>query len=573
MKIYYRLFSYLKPYKFKIIFVFILILIFSISTLILPWLVKNLFQRTIIEKNKSILLPIILIFIIVLIIKTLAEYYKGYFMAEIGQKVIYNLRNELFSHIQYLDLKFYANNKTGEIISRFLNDITVLNTFMGYTIVELVTEPLIFIGSLIFLFYLHWKLTLLSLFIGPFALYTIISLGHQMKNFSERLQIKFADITSILQEAITNIKIIKAFATEKDEIKKFQDENKNNFILAMKTLKILTLLSPLIEFLGSMSIIFMMWYGGKEAIKGNLTPGNLIAFILYLTTISRPLRVLGGCYQRIQQSLVASKRIFEFLDTKQEIKENENAIFLPTIQGKVEFKQVYFAYEEQNMVLKNITFTAEPKKIIALVGSSGSGKTTIINLLLRFYDPLQGEITIDGYNLKEIKLESLRNQISLVTQENILFSGTIKENILYGKKDATFEEIQEAAKIANAHNFILNFPLQYNTQIGEKGVKLSGGEKQRISIARALIKKPKILILDEATSALDTESEKLIQDALFKIIHQQTTFIIAHRLSTIISADKIVVIDKGEILTQGTHQELLTHCKLYKKLVKMQFEL
>lgn len=572
MKIYKILFSHLIRYWRKIIATFILSLIFSITTLVLPFLIKQTFQNAVIEKNKLTLLTTVTLFMIAIVIRSISEYYKDYFMSYVGQKVIFDLRNKLFSHLQLLDLNFYTQQKSGTLLSSFINDIMILNSFVSYTIVNLLTEPMVLIGSLIFLFYLHWKLALLSLIIGPFAIYTILSLGKQMKNFTFRLQQKMADITHILQEVIFGVKIVKAFAMEKNEIKKFEQQNRSNFLLSLKTLKILILLPPLVEFLGALSIAFMMWYGGNEVIKGNLSFGALIAFILYLGTVSRPIRTLGGVHQRIQQTLAAGERIFSILDTKPEIVDTKNAISLPKIQGEVAFKNVFFCYEKE-MVLKNINFTASCGEIIALVGPSGSGKTTLINLLLRFYDPSQGEITIDGYNIKKLKKQNIREQIGLVTQETILFSGTIKENILYGNPSATFEEIEKAAEIANAHIFISQLPEKYNTEIGEKGVKLSGGQKQRIAIARAIIRNPRILILDEATSALDTESEKLIQEALNKIIHQQTTFIIAHRLSTITEANKIIVLNKGEILNIGTHQELLETSDLYKKLVEMQFDL
>ncbi|MFH1612229.1 MAG: ABC transporter ATP-binding protein [bacterium] len=566
------LFKYLKPYRFYVILALVFALVFALSNLSLPLILKKLIANTIKSKDKVNLFFSVIGLIIVGIIKFGSNYGKSFFMEYVGQKIIYDLRKNLFKHIQLLPLNFYHDNKTGQIMSRFLNDTNILSNFLGSGLISLISDPLILIGSIVFIFYIHWKLALYILIIAPFAIFFIYSLGKKMRYITNLLQKNIGGITSILQETINGIKTVKAFGMEQEEVNKFEKNNQSYVNIYLRVIKILIISSPLIEFLGLLGVAFICWYGGCEVMNGKLTFESFIAFTLYLGIVSSPLRSISVVYQQIQQASVCSERIFSILNTPVLIKDKKDAKDMASIKGKVEFQEVFFSYDTNKEVLCDINFIVNPGETVALIGSSGSGKTTLIDLLLRFYDPTQGIIKIDDTEIKDIKIESLRKHISIVPQEIVLFAGTVQENILYGNKNASFEEIIEASKIANAHNFITNLRDEYYTEIGEKGARLSGGEKQRIAIARAIIKKPSILILDEATSNLDSESEKLIQESLSKILKNQTTFVIAHRLSTIINADRIIVLHKGKIVENGTHKELMKNNGLYKKFYTIQFE-
>jgi subfamily B ATP-binding cassette protein MsbA len=439
-------------------------------------------------------------------------------------------------------------------------------------LVNLISDPLILLGAIGLIFLIHWKLALYTLIIAPFAIFFTLSLGRRIRKLSRRLQETLGGMTSILQEVITGIKIVKAFAMEQAEIKKFNRENKKFFQLFVKADKLFVLSSPLIELLGALGVSFICWYGGCEVIKGNLSLEMLLVFMVYLGIVSRPIRSVSVFYQQIQHVITCGERIFRILDTPPLIIDKKGARDFKISAGGVEFEKVYFRYQEEKGVLYDINLKVTPGETVAIVGPSGSGKTTLVDLIPRFYEITSGQIKIDGVDIREMKINSLRNQISIVPQEVILFDGTVEENIRYGFRDASFEEIVKASQIANAHSFITKLKDGYRTRIGERGVKLSGGEKQRIAIARAIIKKPAILILDEATSNLDSESEKLIQAALLEILKNQTTFIIAHRISTVINADKIIVLHHGRMVEEGTHQELMKNSRLYKKLYSLQFE-
>ncbi|MBU0567063.1 ABC transporter ATP-binding protein/permease [bacterium] len=569
---YRRLLVYLKPYKLHLVFTLICMVGASAFTLALPWVIKDLITEALEKADLASLNLILFSTILVIFLKSLFEYGEQFLANFVAQKVIFELRNQLFNHLTRLSLKFYKDTHTGELLSRLINDTNLLQHFVTSTVIKLLREPLIIIGAIILLFQIHLKLALLSLTVGPFIALVIIVFGRKMRKISRRVQEKIADITSLFKETSSNIATVKIFGSEQFEAQRFMAENRNYFNSYMKGVKLLVASSPITGFLGLLGVVGVLAYGGREVIAGELASGELIGFALYLVTIYSPIKRLVGANLSIQQARVAASRIFEIIDKEEMIKEDREAGEIKINRGEIEFKEVCFAYNEEKEVLTNINLKIASGEALAIVGPSGVGKTTLVNLIPRLYDPTKGEILIDGQEIKNVRLKSLRSQMSMVAQEPGLFSGTVKENIAYGKMGASLEEIKEAARMANAHNFILGLENGYDTPIGEGGAKLSGGQRQRLSIARALIRKPKILILDEATSALDTESEHLIQEALSKIMHLQTTIIIAHRLSTVINSDRIIVFAQGRIAEAGAHKDLLKAGGIYNKLYQKQFK-
>jgi len=569
-----RLMMYFRPYKIILILAVICTALISLSSLMVPWLTgKGLIDKVIGEKNIPLLNLVALGFIGLVVVKGVFSYLQTYLTSFIGYKIVMDMRNQIFQHLQRLSLSFYKRRRAGEIMSRLISDTNVLQNALVENIMKLILNILLVIGVLIFIFYIHWRLSLLTLFTLPLLIFTLGKLGSRIKKFSNLVQMKIADISSIIQETIGGIEVIKSFATEKQEVERFQTYNVQNFHLNMKRTRLVAILPPLMEILTTIGLSAILWYGGLEVINGNLTIGELVAFLGYVALAVNPLNKIGKNYSRYQQALASAERMFEILDTEPEIKESPKAIEMPRINGYIQFRNVSFSYDDKELVLKDIDLDLRPGEKIALVGRSGVGKTTLVSLIPRFYDPTSGSITIDGHNIRNVKLMSLRRQIGIVSQETFLFNGTIKDNIAYGKMKATDEEIVDAAKKANAHNFIMSLEKGYDTPVGERGVKLSGGQRQRIAIARAILRDPRILILDEATSAVDAESEALIQDALEKLMKDRTTIIIAHRLSTILRADKIIVLDERKIEEIGSHQELLAKNGLYTRLYKSQFEM
>lgn len=565
MSLYKRLIKYIIPYKLHLAAALCCMLFVAITTLALPWFIKVVLANAISKHDVLQLNLTMLACFITIFIWALFQYGHSFLMSYIGQKMIYTIRNEIFEHLTLLSLKFYKDRQTGQIISRTINDVFLLENFIVFGVVSIIKEPLVLIGAVCIAFYLNWQLALLVLIVAPFTAFSIFLLGRQMKKITLKIQSRIADVTAILQEVISGIHVVKVFAMEPYEQKKFNEINTRYFNAFLKGVKLTSASTPLVHLFSGGGTIAVIWFGAYHVLKGILSVEDLIAFGLYLATMSAPIKRLTQVNLIVQQALAASQRIFEIIDTEITVAEHPQAKELPAIMGKVEFENVFFSYEDK-LVLEGINLQVKQGEVLAIVGPSGNGKTTIINLIPRLYDPNSGKIMIDGYDIKQVKIQGLRQQIGIVPQEIILFSGTVKENIAYGKIDANFDEIVESARAANAHEFITNLPDKYDTQIGEHGVKLSGGQRQRLAIARAIIRKPKILILDEATSALDSESETLIQASLAEIMKHQTTIVIAHRLSTVINADKIAVLDKGKIVELGTHQELLKQGGLYSKL-------
>lgn len=572
MKNYRRLLQYVKPYLPRMILAIFCIILAASANLYVPWIIKDIIDKVLASKDMATLNVIAGGIIVVFFFRGIFFYGQTYLMSYIGQKVVIDIREMVYRHLQKLSLSYYERNRTGQIMSHITNDVAAVQSALVETMIEMVTEGMTLLGSLAAMFYLHWQLALLTLITAPLVGQAMNIFGKKLRVSSAVIQERAADITSVLQESISSVRVIKSFAREDYEIERFKKENHSNFRAQMKNSQIMAILTPIIEFVAAIGVTLIIWYGGREVINNHLTAGALIAFLTYAVNLSNPIKRLSRVYANIQKAMAAADRVFHVLDTQPEIEDMPGAKTMAKIEGHVAFHEVNFEYKPGELALNKVQLTVQPGQVVAIVGPSGAGKTTIANMIPRFYDPLSGNITIDGMDIKTVTLRSLREQIGIVPQETILFNGSVYENILYGRLDAAQEEVVAAAKAANAHQFITEMPAGYDTQIGERGSKLSGGQRQRIAIARAILKNPRILILDEATSALDTESEKLVQEAIDKLMVGRTSFVIAHRLSTIKRANMIVVMEKGKIIEQGTHDELLASGGLYSKLYQVQFE-
>ena len=572
MENYKRLLQYVKPYWPQLFLAMIFMGILSAATGALAYLTKPAIDEVFIKKNETLLKLIPLAVIGVGVIKGLADYLQSYLMTYVGLSVIRDIRNKLYSHLQNLSLSFFTQTPTGTLISRITNDVNLIQNAVSDTITSVLKDFFTLVVLVGYVFYNDWQLATLSLFVFPWAVIPMYKFGKRVRKLAFRGQIKMADISTHLHETITGNRIIKAFGMEQYETKRFEKENYKYFRYLLKRMVTRALSSPVIESFGIIAISLFIFYGGFSVIKGKLTAGEFFSTMVALGMCYEPVKKLNKSNQSIQEGMAGAARIFAILDTTPEIVDAPDGVELKEINTGIEFKNVWFKYDKEgDWALKNINFKASVGEIVALVGPSGAGKTTIINLIPRFYDVLKGEVLIDGQNIKKFTLTSLRSKIALVTQQTILFNDTIKFNISYGDPKKGEEEIIAAAKAANAHHFIEKLPQGYDTIIGEQGIKLSGGEKQRITIARAILKNAPILILDEATSSLDSESEAEVQAALENLMKNRTTVVIAHRLSTIKKAHKIIVLTNGEIVGEGSHEELIRKNLTYKKLYETQF--
>ena len=571
-QIYLRLLKYLRPYVPQTVMAVICMTLATSASLYVPWIVRDVIDGVLVNKDLGLLNVITAGIVVVFALRGFFLYGQTYLMSYVSQKIVIDLREALFRHFQRLSVSYFDRSRTGTVLSYLTNDVGALQGALAQNVIELATESLTLVGSLLAMFYLHWQLALLTLITVPLIAQAMKLFGVKLRKASGNMQYRAAEITSVLQEAIVSMRLIRLFVREDFEIAKFIRENEDNFNAQMKASQLSATLTPVIEFLAAIGVTIIIWYGGREVIVGNLTSGSLIAFLVYAVNISNPVKRLGQVYGSIQRAVAAAERVFDVLDTEPEIQDAPDATELPAVQGRVTFENVSFEYREGEPALQNMSIDIQPGHILAIVGPSGAGKSTVANLLPRFYDPQSGVIRIDGVDIRQVTVRSLREQIAMVPQDTTLFNGSIYENIRYGRLDATREEILAAAAAANAHDFILKMPAGYETQIGERGCQLSGGQRQRIAIARAILKNPRILILDEATSALDAESESLVQDALDKLMVGRTTFVIAHRLSTIQRADTIIALEKGRMVECGSHDELLEAGGLYCKLYHLQIQ-
>jgi subfamily B ATP-binding cassette protein MsbA len=543
----------------------------TITTVKLPEFLQRIIQ-TINSIPAMRLLNLMAILVLILyLLKGLFGFWQGYLMNDVSLRVIRDMRNRLYRKFQNLSLDYYSQKRTGELVSRITNDVSIIQNSVTEGVTDLIYCSFQLILFATISFYIHWRLATISLILFPLIAMPILRMGKLLRKLSSRSQERIADINSTLFETISGVRIVKAFSMEDYEVGKFERQNQNFYKIMMKINIRSLLLGPVTEFIGTLGGIVVFVLGGREVIAGRLSFGVFGLFIGALLSLIRPFKKLSRVHIINQQALAAARRIFEVLDIKPSVAEKPGASILPMIRDKVIFEKVWFRYEDQN-VLKDINLEVGVGEVVAFVGPSGVGKTTLVNLIPRFYDPTSGCVKIDGQDIREVSFKSLREQIGIVTQETILFNDTVRTNIAYGKPEAKDDEIERSARIANAHQFIMNMPKGYETIIGDRGFRLSGGEKQRLAIARAVLKNPPILILDEATSQLDTESERLVQEAIDRLMKGRTVFVIAHRLSTIRGATKIVLLDKGEVIEVSNHEELIKRGGLYKRLYQMQFK-
>lgn len=570
---YKRLLGYVRPYS-KWMVGSIIALLFSVGLgLILPLVIRNLVDLILVDKNLLQLNQIALGLFLVFILQAITSFIHRLTLAYVGEKAVVDIRVQVYSHLQQLSLRFFGDYRTGEIVSRITNDTSMLQAAITDDLVALLRQGITLIGAVILLFWLDWRLTLIILLGIPFITLTMVWLGRKIRKESKAVQDALARSASVVEETTSGIRIVKSFTRERYEIARFSRSVNEIYAAAIRRAKIGAVLGPIIGLLAFASITITLWFGAYEVIQGWLTAGDLVAYLIYTMMVATPIASLAGLYASFQGAIGATERLFDLLDEMPDIFNKPQAIKLPALRGEVRFEQVSFTYSEEIPVLREVSFEAQPGQVIALVGPSGAGKSTLVSLIPRFWDVNDGRVFIDGYDIRDVNLTSLREQIGIVPQETILFSDSVYANIQYGKLDATKEEVEAAAKAANAHEFILNdLPNGYETEVGERGVKLSGGQRQRVAIARAILKDPRILILDEATSSLDSESEGLVQEALEHLMKNRTSFVIAHRLSTIINADWVLVINEGRLVEQGTHQSLLNEPGgLYARLYEMQF--
>jgi len=535
-----------------------------------PGLIGVIFDKLRADEDQLMwLIPLILV--IVIFGKGLFTFLSSFFIKSVGHKVVKKLRDDLFENIVYQSTDFFDYRATGELMSRLTNDVDKIQQAVSGSMGDFIREIFILIALLVYVFITDWQLAMISFVIAPTAVIPLILFSRQLKKRGMQGQVKIAQIYNILHEAITGNKIVKAFTMEKFELKKFAQATKSYFKTSIKLAWIGSLSSPFMEFLGGVIGAVVLGIGTWRITQGYISPGDFCSFIVAIFYSYTPIKRLSKANNTIQLGLASYERIQEIFQAKPQVEEHPRAYPLPPVKGRVRFENVSFSYNEMMPVLHDVNFEVKPAETVALVGLSGAGKTTIINLLSRFYDPTSGKITIDGIDIHEVSLSSLRSQIGLVTQDLILFNDTVRNNIAYGLEEISTDRIVEAAKAAKAHEFIKKLPKGYDADIGEKGTLLSSGQRQRLTIARTLLKDPPILVLDEATSALDSESERLIQIAMANVMKDRTTFVIAHRLSTVRGANRIFVVDKGKIAEIGTHEELCQQDGIYKKLYDLQF--
>ncbi len=524
--------------------------------------------------NIEALIKICLLILLTFLGKNIFGYLQAYFLTYVEYGAMKNLRDETYEHLHQLPMSYFKKERVGNLISRFINDVSVIQSSISATFLNLIREPLTIIVFFIIALSISWQLSLVAFIILPFSMLIITWIGLKLRKYSTAVQAKMADITSILQETISGVKIVKAFGMESYENKKFKKETFNYLKMILRIVRVRNTASPVTEFLSVIVGVIIIYYGGVLVLQNStLKASEFLGFLFAIFQMMPPIKELSSVNSRIQEASGAAERVFEILDTQPNIKNPPAPLVIKSFEDSITFENVFFTYDDsEEPVLQNINFTVQKGEVLALVGPSGGGKSTLVDLIPRFYDPIQGRILLDGIDIKNISIESLRALMGIVTQETFLFNESVRNNIAYGLNDYPLEKIVEASKAANAHNFIAEMPDGYGTIIGERGIKLSGGQRQRLSIARAILKNPSIMIFDEATSALDNESEILVQEAIERMMENRTTIVIAHRLSTIRNATRILVLDKGNIIQAGKHDELIEITNgLYKKFYEMQF--
>jgi subfamily B ATP-binding cassette protein MsbA len=567
---FFRLLRYAKPYKGRLAWAVLAMVIYAAASALVIYLIKPILNEVLPtgEGLRAIAFALIGLYFL----KGIGSYFSGYLMEDVGQRVVMDVRDQLYGHILGQSASFFGRNAVGQLLSRVSNDVGQVQRAVSETAGDLARETLALIGYAVILFYLDPRLALVCLTGAPILLYPLVRLGQRVRRTARRSQEAQEHMSHVGAETFAAHRIVKAFGAEERETSRFRDALRHLYRTNMRVVRALSLMPPAMELLGGIGMAAALWYGSNEIATGRLTTGDFTTFLAAMLMMYAPAKKLSRVNANLQQAIAAADRIFEMLDTHTEVAESPNAVPLPPFSQAIEFRDVTFAYEDVHprAILRDISLTVPAGQMVAIVGRSGAGKTTLVNLIPRFYDVSGGAITIDGVDLRAVTLKSLRGQVGIVTQETVLFDDTIANNIAYGAAQATAAQIEAAARAAHAHEFVSVLPEKYQTRIGERGQKLSGGQRQRLAIARALLKNAPILILDEATSALDTEAELLVQDALATLMLNRTSFVIAHRLSTIMRADAIVVLERGRIVEVGRHDDLLHREGVYASLYKMQ---
>lgn len=564
-----RILALIRENRIRLLFAMLMMLLVGASTGASAFLVKPVLDDIFFNKDTLMLKLIPFAVIIIYFLRGVAEYGHSYLMNYVGQNVIKKLRDELYSNICDLPLSFFYREKTGRLMSRVTNDVSIIKGMVSTAVTGALRDCFTIISLTFVIFYRDWQLACYALVVLPLAFYPVYVFGQRVRKVSTGCQECMAELNSFLHETFSGNKIVKAFGMEQYEKERFVEKTQNLFKIEMSQVVAKSLSSPVMEILGGFGIGFIIWYGGYRVINGTSTPGTFFSFMAAVLMLYEPVKKLTKLNNNIQEGMAAADRVFDIIEYESDIREDKDAIIMTRGPHSVTFDQVYFRYEDE-WVLKDINLKVNSGEILALVGMSGGGKTSLVNLIPRFYDVTQGAVLIDGIDIRKLTISSLRDQIAIVTQEPILFNDTIFNNIAYGNRNASREDVFRSAMAAYAYDFVMGFPKGFDTTIGELGSRLSGGEKQRICIARALLKDSPILILDEATSALDAESEMLVQKALENLMKGRTTFVIAHRLSTITYADRIIVLGNGQIVEHGKHQELMRNQGEYFKLIQMQ---
>ncbi|MDX1776195.1 MAG: lipid A export permease/ATP-binding protein MsbA [Desulfobulbales bacterium] len=564
--------TYLKPYRGWLASAMICMVLVAVMSAAQAYMVKPMLDDVFFNQDAFMLKIVPLLIITIFLIQGIFDYSYKYLLEKVGQSVIRDLRNHIYRHIQSLPLSFFHKTPTGEIISRVISDVTLIQGAVSNVMVGIIKDVCQIFFLIFVIFYMNWRLALIAMALLPLIIFPIVKFGRWHRRFSRSSQQTTAQVSNILYETVTGTRIVKAFCMEKYEINRFAETLNKLFGIVMRDTRIKAVAHPLMQLFGGIGIALVVWYGGSQVISGSSTPGTFFSFLTALIMVYEPLKGISRVNSILQQGIAASERVFDVLDIEPDVNEKKDAIKLPAIKDRIAFKDAGFSYNGESEVLKGINLQVKTGEVLALVGPSGGGKSTLVNLIPRFFDVCSGSLTIDGIDVRNVTLKSLRSQIGMVTQQTILFNDTVRNNISYGSPEASYEQIKEAALAAHALKFIQQLPKGFETIIGESGARLSGGERQRLSIARAILKNAPILILDEATSSLDTESEREVQQAIENLVQHRTTFVIAHRLSTIRNADRIIVIQNGEIVEEGTHETLLPQGGVYKMLYDMQFQ-